>query len=72
MNLAVHRNRHFRSHDIILRVGIVVGIQAEEILIGLADLVGMNGPELSIGTRVPKVEGELTRLDLDPYRPTLR
>src|SRR5205085_9121892 len=68
MNLAVDGHSHFGGDDIVLGVGIVVGVQAIEILIGLTDHVGMNGSKRSVRTGVAKVKSELSSLDLDRNR----
>src|SRR5579872_4661003 len=67
MDLAIHRHRHFGSNDVILGVGIMVEIEAKEILIRFVDHIRMKRSELPVGTGVAKVEGELSRLDLDGH-----
>src|SRR5258708_15383910 len=65
MDLPVHGDGHFRGHDIVFGVRIVLRIEAEKILIALADVVGVNGSELSIRPRIAKVKRKLSSLHLD-------
>ncbi len=65
MDFPVHGDGHFRGHDIVFGVRIVLRIEAEKILIALADVVGVNGSELSIRPRIAKVKRKLSSLHLD-------
>src|SRR5271157_107306 len=61
----VHRNGHLGGHDVISGIWIAVGIKAKEVLVGLADLVGVQRAELSVGPGIAEIEGELSGLDLN-------
>src|SRR5579862_6556717 len=68
VNLPVHRNCHLCGYDIVLGILIVSLIETEEIGVGLVDLVGMKGAELSIGAGIAEIECELAGLHLDGHR----
>ena len=68
VDLAVHGNRHLRGYDVVLGILIVRSIEAEEIRVGLADLVGVNWAELSIRAGIAEIKCELSRLHLDGQR----
>src|SRR5579872_1882038 len=65
VDLVVHGDRHFCGDDVIFGVGIVIGIDTEEILVGFAHHLGMNRGERSIWSGITEVERELSGLDLD-------
>src|SRR5690349_10358495 len=66
-DFTVNRNGHFGAHDIVLGVRIVVGIETVEILVGLADHIGVNWTKCSIWPRIAEIECELPGLDLDGH-----
>ena len=55
------------SHDVIFGIRIMVHVQTEEVLAGLADHVGVNGAELSVRAGIAEIKGELSGLDLDRH-----
>src|SRR6185312_14583375 len=64
MNLAIYRDGHLCGDNVVLRIRIMGGIQPKEILVSLADHVGMSGTEFAIRPRVAKVKSKLTSLHL--------
>src|ERR1700760_3187681 len=67
MNFFIYRNCHLGGHDVIFRIRIVGGVQAKKVLVGFADLVGMQGAEFSIWTGIAEVKSELPSLNLDRH-----
>src|ERR1700693_4458432 len=67
MDLLVYGNGQLRSHDVIPGFHIMFGIEAEQILGGLADQLGMNWTELSILTWITKIKCKLPGLSLDGH-----
>src|ERR1700735_3283112 len=65
MNFAIDGNSHFGCNNVVLRIGVVSGVEAEEVGIGLADLVSVDGAEGAIGSGIAEVKGELSGLRLD-------
>src|SRR5579872_343243 len=64
MDLAVYWDGHLCGDNVILRIRIMGGVQPKEILVSLADHVGMSGTKFAIRPRVAEVEGKLTSLHL--------
>ena len=48
MDLAIYRNRHFSRDDIVFGLGIVLSIEAEDILVGLTNQIWVKRTEFSI------------------------
>src|SRR5208282_3739891 len=67
VDFLVHRDRHFRRHDIVFCVLIVRRVDTEEISISFVDLIGMNGAKLAIRAGIAKIESKLSRLHLNRY-----
>jgi hypothetical protein len=67
VNFLVHRDRHFRGHDVVFGVLIVRGIDTEKVRVGLVDLVGMDGAELAIRAGVAEIKSKLSRLHLNRH-----
>src|SRR5579862_7381083 len=67
MDLLVDRDRHFGGHYVIFGIWVVRLIQAEEILIGLTDLIRMEWAELAIRPRITEIESKLSGLNLDGH-----
>src|ERR1700691_3826686 len=65
MNFPVHGNSHFSGHDVVLRVGVMVGINAEKVLVGFAEHLRVNRTESSVWAGVTEIKGKLSSLDLD-------
>ena len=64
----VDGNHQAAHHDVVPRCRVVGGIEAEEVLGGIAHQLGMHRAELPIGARVAEIECELFTQDLDLQR----
>src|ERR1700719_1770279 len=67
VDLPVHRNCHLSGYDIVLGIRVMGRIKPKEVGVCLVDLVGVQGPELSIWTRVAEIKRELSGLHLDGH-----
>src|SRR5580704_18252660 len=68
VNFPVHRDGHFRGHDVVLRVSVVVSVNAIEVLVSFAEHFRMNSAESSVRAGITEVKSELSCLHLDRYR----
>src|SRR5580704_11831146 len=68
MNFAIHRNRHLRGYDVVFGILVVRGIKSEEVCVGLADLLRVKRPKLSIRPRISEVKRKLPGLHLNRQR----
>src|SRR5579864_4198489 len=66
-DFTVDWNGHFRGHDVIFRISIVVLIQSIEVLVGLADLIGVNGTERTVRTGITEIKRKLSGLYLNRH-----
>src|ERR1700676_475132 len=67
MNLLIYRNGQLGSDDVVPGFHVMLGIEAKQILSGLADHLGMNWTKLSILTRITKIKCKLPGLNLDGH-----
>src|ERR1700716_3903500 len=65
MYFPVHGHGHLRGYNIVSGFGIVLRVEAEEVLVTFADVVGVQRAKLSMRARVAEVKGKLSRLHLD-------
>src|SRR5580704_6798778 len=61
----VDRDSHLSGYNVVLGIGIVVGIETKEILCAFVDQLGMSGAEFSIRTGITKIKRELSGLHLN-------
>src|ERR1700687_5337141 len=67
MDLAIHRNRHLSSSDIVFGILVVGLIQAKEVLVRLVDERGMQRTEFAIRSGIAEVKRKLPSLHLNRY-----
>ena len=64
VDLAVDRNRHLGSDDVVFGILVIGSVETKEVRVGLTDLVRVNWAEGSVGARVAEIECELSSLNL--------
>src|SRR5262249_34977814 len=68
MNLLIDRYSHFRGHNVIFRIWIVVDIETKNILISLVNFVRMKRPKLPVRPWISKIKRKLSGLYLNRER----
>ena len=68
VDLPVHRDGHLSGHNVVFGILVVCGVEAEEVRVGLTDLVRVQRPERSVRAGVAEIKSKLSRLHLNRHR----